>query len=285
MNVPTCLPVPHLPIAILELIVNEHAAECKRLGRILAALRSELSPLAHAVSRTEVIPAAPVKCKHGLRDAWCATCAKLSRSSQSKAYVNARHFSFQNAPLDITGIDWVESLDLLADEKAEEARSAEVKKCTKATHREEKRFVTPPTELVLTKMFVSPLVEGRAWEEARAARVEVVKKQTLTEYAALHQDDEAATLPHLSDFCVGCRMHVTNLHDSVRCADKKIAEQRANTEWTAKNNRKLDARGWVGYSPEALDRDILESRGSITAEAVKQFDRDLSRKGNKYRIQ
>jgi hypothetical protein len=58
-----------------------------------------------------------------------------------------------------------------------------------------------------------------------------------------------------------------------------------NAEWTAKNNRKLTARGWVGYSPEAFDREILVSRGSVTAEAVKKFDRDLSRKGNKYRIQ
>lgn len=58
----------------------------------------------------------------------------------------------------------------------------------------------------------------------------------------------------------------------------------SNAKWTAKNNRKLAARGWIGYSPEDFDRTILherEKRGAVELEAITKFDRDLSRKGNK----
>jgi hypothetical protein len=58
-------PVPHLPIPILELICNELAADVSRLGRHLAALRSEAAPPSKL---SEIIRAAHTsptpKCKH-----------------------------------------------------------------------------------------------------------------------------------------------------------------------------------------------------------------------------
>src|ERR1700722_3896367 len=70
MNVPA-VAVPHLPIVILELVCDELAADVTRLGRILAAMRSEAAPssqLAAAVSATVAWTAPRLEvlyhCKH-----------------------------------------------------------------------------------------------------------------------------------------------------------------------------------------------------------------------------
>jgi hypothetical protein len=92
MNV-SAHPVFHLPIAILELIVDELASDVSRLGRIFAALRSEAalpSRLSEIIAPTwvtptfEVIPAAPGKCKHGLREDWCSICTQRNGCVDSR---------------------------------------------------------------------------------------------------------------------------------------------------------------------------------------------------------
>jgi len=326
--------VPHRShITVLEYLCDKHAQKRPALGHIFSALRSEITRLGEIISAPawiaptfEVIPAAPLKCKHGLREAWCATCAMLSRSSESKTYVNARTFSFQNAPLDITSLDWVESLDFLADEKAEEKRAVEAKKCAKAAERVEKTFVTPPTGLTLSEMFVSPLLEGRAWEEARVVRVAAVKQQTLAEYDALHaflrhQNVEAATQPRcFTNFCPHCAEMVTDGDSVLRrtkglylpveheCPKVRVYEGAAKrpivtseedvmAHLAAMNlQRRLEvlklqpAPSFVSLLPEddysKQDEEYYNGVLQATSdEAVKRFERDLSRKGNKYRIQ
>jgi hypothetical protein len=113
----------------------------------------------------------------------------------------------------------------------------------------------------------------------------------LAEYAARHQNDEAATLLHLPHYCDGCLMHVTVLHDRVRCAAKMLTEQKHAAEriemireaWKQRRRAVLIAQGY--WSSDQYDLDIIHARrGTVEAELITRFDRDLSRKGNKYRI-
>jgi hypothetical protein len=117
----------------------------------------------------------------------------------------------------------------------------------------------------------------------------------LEEYAASHKDNEAATVTHFTHWCCECRMHVTTLHNADRCSERLLVEQKASSELLAKRRRVREQRFrremlkqgmWVGvYSPEEYDLAITTSKkGAVEAEAVKHFDRDLLRKGNKYRI-
>lgn len=115
-----------------------------------------------------------------------------------------------------------------------------------------------------------------------------------TEYKARHKNNEAANVSHLPNWCGVCRMHVTTLHDCDKCKSQMLAGENFRAEMLAKqreSSRKryraaLAAQGLgLVYSPEEFDRSILSSRGSVMNEAVARFDKDLSRKGNKYRIQ
>jgi hypothetical protein len=73
MDVPAV--VPHLPVPILELICNELAADVSRLGRVLVALRSAApSSKLGDILAAEAAVTPSVKCKHGLREDWCAIC-------------------------------------------------------------------------------------------------------------------------------------------------------------------------------------------------------------------
>ena len=94
---------------------------------------------------------------------------------------------------------------------------------------------------------------------------------SLAEYAARYQDDVEAKVK---------RDMLPSLRNGGRSIRVKEAWEIAayNTEWTAKNNRKLVARGWIGYSPDDFDRAILrerEKRGAVELEAITKLDRDF----------
>jgi hypothetical protein len=302
--------VPHLPIPILELVCDELAADVSRLGRILAAMRSAtgLSRLAEIIGAapSEVIPAAaPIKCKHGLRETWCASCANLNRSGKSKQRAG-RSFCFQSmrtieigtrdgatmgtvSVLRVTRGAWTksESVDLLADERRAKPKKrnnygSALVPFVRAEPKSRKEILTgPPND-----------VEERHYEYKQRVEPTFADALSLAEYAARHQDDEAATLPHLPNGCDGCQRYVTVLHDAGRCAAKILAEhlavakmQAAKREaWRQRRHAALIAQGL--YSPETFDQEIIRARsGTVEAEVITKFDRDLSRKGNKYRIQ
>lgn len=144
----------------------------------------------------------------------------------------------------------------------------------------------------------TPLTMGdckKAWLKKHPHRGPVQPKfadaLSLADYAARHRDDEAVTLPHLTRRCDVCRMAVTALHNSEKCAAKMLTDQQAVAELqTARREARrqrsraaLIAQGL--YSPEAFDVGITRAKcGTVEAEAITKFDRDLSRKGNKYRI-
>jgi hypothetical protein len=73
-------------------------------------------------------------------------------------------------------------------------------------------------------------------------------------------------------------------------AEATKAAKRARTlaeycaEFKKDNSAKLAAKGWVGYSPEDYDRDILKSRGSVMDDVVHQFEKSHSRRLNKWRL-
>ena len=55
--------------------------------------------------------------------------------------------------------------------------------------------------------------------------------------------------------------------------------------WKKNRQHKVHAlRTEYEYSPEEFDKEILSARGSVMSDVVKRFDKDFSRKGNKYRI-
>ena len=143
-------------IAVLEYLCDKQARRRPALGHIFAALRSEINCLRATISANapawttptfEVIPTVPIKCIHGLREAWCAACVRLASSGQSKQG-GGRSLRFQGmrrtevgthdgdtigkvsvirveAGVWLIGLDDVD--DLLTDEKAEEARENKVK--------------------------------------------------------------------------------------------------------------------------------------------------------------
>ena len=73
-------------------------------------------------------------------------------------------------------------------------------------------------------------------------------------------------------------------------AEATKAAKRARTlaeycaEFKKDNSTKLAAKGWAGYSPEEFDRDILKSRGSVMDDVVHQFEKNHSRRLNKWRL-
>ncbi len=140
-------------LAFLQYRIDKLESKLRRaLARIFAAQRSQLSAAPSWVTPSfEVIPAPPVKCKHGLREAWCAACVRLALSGPSKQR-GTRSLRFQGmrraeigthdgdtigkvsvirveAGVCLIGLDDVD--DLLADEKAEQARENKVKRLTK----------------------------------------------------------------------------------------------------------------------------------------------------------
>jgi hypothetical protein len=275
-------------LAVLEYQVDRLSNKLSRaLSRIFAAQRARLNA-ARITPTFEIVPVPPINCKHGLREAWCAACASLTRPGGQNPHrdkyldfsgrwsgpllSNGNSIAFDAA--DAQGLDEMESADFLADEGAEEARSAEVAKCTKAASRMEHKApttFTPLEEACIAAVKEEILADGRAWQAAHAVRVANVKKQTLAEYVAAKA--VCVMLPGLRN------------GRGVRVREPwEIAVY--NAEWTAKNNRKLAARGWIGYSPEAFDVEIIRARqGTVEADLITKFDRDLSRKGNKYHIQ
>jgi hypothetical protein len=118
---------------------------------------------------------------------------------------------------------------------------------------------------------------------------------TLEEYRKRHKDNEAAAVPHLPNECPACSLWVTVLHDCKKCAAKLLAAQRFAALLLVKRREAkerlrravLVSQGIWNWQSDQHDLDIVAERKkcSVTADTVKQFDRDFSRKGNKYRIQ
>jgi hypothetical protein len=85
--------------------------------------------------------------------------------------------------------------------------------------------------------------------------------------------------------CLDC-IGLTKLDEAEATKATKRAKTLAEycAEFTKKNNRKLAAKGWAGYSPEEYDRDILKSRGSVMDDVVHQFEKSHSRRLNKWHL-
>lgn len=92
-------------------------------------------------------------------------------------------------------------------------------------------------------------------------------------YAKDSLDKEGNTVKHHS--CKQSRVE-KHIAADLLAAKREAGKQRRLAALAAQN---------LCYSPDEFDRKILVSRGSVTAEALKKFDLNLSRKGNKYRIQ
>lgn len=297
--------VPRLPAPILELCLNQQVKDLNALGRIFAALRCEAAPpslLGELISTAaeptpEVVPAPSVKCKHGLREAaWCATCKELSNLDQlaprkeSRGCVVGPWMTFMYPPA--------------CRPRAEQRFSTMVfdqrgtKNCAGCAHDGEgfkKKIITRTVSAIedrsgyvwqnRMKPVVLTLKPGWGWVAPKFADA-----LSLAEHAARHKNDQGATLPHLPNHCDGCLMHVTILHDADRCAAKALAEQQAAAERNEMIRKRSEQRRHAalivqGYSAEAFDQEIIRSRrGTVEADIITKFDRNLTRKGNKWRI-
>jgi|GEM_PF-6653386 len=122
------------------------------------------------------------------------------------------------------------------------------------------------------------------------------------------RDWNVTTRPNFCSTCTAiCKEYVSMSHDGaggISCKDyieqRKVdtEQQEAKrtktleeycTEYKKKNNTRLSARGWLGYSPEEMDLDIIEARGRSAAEKITKFDKKLWNKSprakGKWRIQ
>jgi hypothetical protein len=288
----TAPPVPHLPIPILELICNELAADVSRLGRVLSAMRAEAAPsskLATIVSTTAstwvtptfevVVDCLPVpepllyRCKHGLLPRYVAPrlIGPIIREDNGRGTMvwtpeHGKTFFLRH-------------LQGEADTSYDYAF---------------RKFRTS-TAVILPQRPVCVQCDGDYRDKRRAHQSKVATLlQPKIDRRKMPKPDvlvpgAISFLPLTLEQCEAAkakREMLPGLRNGRSVRVREAWEITAdNAKWTAKNNRKLAARGWIGYSPEAFDREILVSRGSVTAEAVEKFDRDLSRKGNKYRIQ
>ena len=227
----------------------------------------------------------PDKCKHGLKSDWCGPCIRLTQSGKSKQRVKTRRVNYVPNAILVTGVS------------------------NSGSHE-----VTWSIPRYFVKFFVEGnLYPGQRYEPACLRRVEPHHHQVTPEDVASGQwkhvvgicTSENAIIREfaepLTDWCPICKEYVDGNHDAKGIACKKWREKLdakavrvAKTledfcaKWEVKRQQQRlaklrEAQSYV-YSPEDFDRDILELRGSVTAEAVRKFDKDFSRKGNKYRI-
>ena len=303
-------PVIHLPIPILEFICDGLAADVSRLGRILAAMRSEAassSRLAEIVSAIapEVIPAVPLKCKHGLREAWCATCVALE--DPKRCVLAGRLKRLVSAKDDAPKAGFIENryVGCAAPLGSEKLRRVELKVADAVSLAEYASrehswsgvagLPTHWKEFVSTRWIeTQPDENGCKFHPLTRLETNGISRNFSAEW---HRR---------TNWCDSCIEYVEQDHSCEKWQEKKaFAEQKhasqtlAERQNAAKLQGRKDARreAWEQrrhaalvaqglYSPEAFDVEIIRARrGTVEAEVMTKFDRDLSRKGNKYRIQ
>jgi hypothetical protein len=221
----------------------------------------------------------PYRCLHGQPMGKCAACVDLKRSGK----INRHRDNYLNFDGTYEGVEssWVRT------------SPTEVKKEQKDKgYRAATGGALPPAKPRFNQVTPEDVDWAtRDWKHVHGIRA--------SEFAMIRDEQDGA----LTNWCPTCKEFVVEEHDGSQgilceeyCRLRTIGEtiQRAEQEedrkaycatMTAKREaRKLRMSQGVGYSPEEFDREILTSRGTVTADAVKQFDRDFSRKGNKYRI-
>jgi hypothetical protein len=241
----------------------------------------------------------PERCKHGMTAETCSACLDAKRSgppnpNRDKYLLLGRwcgpELSTANTCVfDVIGHDGGE--DFLADEKAEEARSAEVEKQALAAAQIEKRFVTLPIvpwvdlrRETFLSLYGELLEKDRQREDIRRGELALRDGDYDRAWAARGWKHVAGiasskfTVACQTNWCPTCNEYVVEEHDGPNgisceeyCRLRELGEEmkRANAAWElearnarekAKNNRKLAARGWVGYSSDEHDLSIIAER-------------------------
>ena len=230
------IPVIYLPIPILELIVNDQAAELTRLGRILGALRAQRP--AWMVPTFEIIPA---EYGHNKRFDRKTRCAQIL-AKRDAAVNQARQAFIRAAYPKITALsaNGFQGLHCLTSQRIAEAAEVDKKltitevepvdflaadikaKAERAAKRTHAALLAAPrrkkvsvNDEDLEEIKNRLLAEVNEWTKARAVRVAAVKEQTLKEYAASPLVVKSAfphsqPMPRLrTNFCPFCTEVVT----------------------------------------------------------------------------
>src|ERR1700727_1818798 len=211
----------------------------------------------------------PDRCKHGLTLGCCVTCKELE---------NADDYAKRPARTYVMG-PWMGFVYSLSGQSETEASTSGLK-CDR-----------PWT--------------GKGCLPGATGRPPIIEPHSATplqlaEYASRHKNDEAATVPHLPNYCDACLMYVTPRHDFNGCHAKAQAEQEQAGEMLAakceaKNKRTAAAHRIQMDDCEqrhARDLGIIETRlntGETLADLT-LYDRKLWNKSPrakkcKYRIQ
>jgi hypothetical protein len=284
--------VPHRNhIAVLQYLCDDQARRRPALGHIFVALRSDLGRLAEIISTTasEVVTYfLPVPSPLLDFDGVCRG-AKASEDEQLQIDHELRILNLDRAFSPYGKHDPFTELPSLKPPQKQKDIDRRFSRCLECAT----EFVDEqgrPTPSAFEFCGESERVTGpckKEWLkkhppacESRRVEPKFGDALSLADYAARYQDDVEVTVK---------RKMLPGLRNGRPVRVREAWEIEAyNADWTAKNNRKLAARGWIGYSPEAFDREIIrerKQRGAVELEAMAKFDRDLSRKGNKYRIQ
>jgi hypothetical protein len=272
MNVSTCPPVPHLPISILELICDELAADVSRLGRILAALRSEAAPSSHlgeVISATPVwvtptfdgadyLPVPAITVEHKIFGPGLPLHRTLLDNDRSAVVVFYDRATTRTLLIDAAY--WVTPIEVLMGVELQRVDEAKFE-------------YIPPSVEADADNYCSPLEQFVVVEKERACFA-------LRGYVTPNDGAECNYGYKLR----GLELPLREIYPTFEVSHTQ--QRRAVTIATELARR---ANGWhivsrrasvIEYSPDAFDQEIIrerKKRGAVELEAITKFDRALSR--------
>lgn len=281
-------------------LLSEILAYVRALDSAIAETTAELAALRAqkwTAPTFEVVVSLPVNCKHGLREDWCAACIRLAQSGKSRQ--RASHVRRFRTMVTV----WVGVKDGNDISKKPITRTVDGFEDFSGyfwQNRTGEEVCTPIDDLNCLR-HAEPRFNQVTPEDVACGLWKHVVGIEASQFAVIREFTEP-----LTDWCPICKEYMNGNHDAKGLACKKHVEKQAAkaaktlegycAKWKATwqrgpkvqptklpwSQRSPHAR--LFYSPEEFDREILVSRGSVTGEAVKQFDKDHSRKGNKYLI-
>lgn len=230
-------------------------------------------------------------CKHGMTAAWCQTCIEANNldylalkfrevqtrfvDRERKADRGYRKTSAQ----ELEQWSWLKKSTTAMQELPVEAKASvwEPNRKELNEHFDDFAFSKECCTLRHELQADEPLFASSDLAKSYALRLATVQRVTLRGW-----DLRPDGLGRFANWCEECRVCYGREHS---CRESRLYRQIAADRLAAKREetRKRLLAELAAYQSDGYDREILVSRGSVANEAVRKFDRDLSRKGNKWR--
>lgn len=267
-NPTTLLSTPNsTPIALTAALLREFSGSDSNLGKILyaEALRQWLAASTWSSPTLEAAPTPSVKCKHGLREAWCAICKAPNDCVDSrgtapvykdKAQVICKTKNQQFARCLECGEQFVDAEDKPTLSQFEfcgetPLTNGPCKKVWLGKHQ--------PACLIRSVRFHTVTPEDVAWAKREPLAGGVRRLPGLRD----------GSLLRLRKKCEACQRHVAAQHNSVRCAAKLLA-----TQQSAAMKREAQRQHLQGDLAQSRfeEKNIVFVGGGVSLEAIEGFN-------------